>query len=618
MTTRAATAVDVGAQHGSRLGSLAQATWFQLTALVLASALVRFLLGLGSPAPWVFPDEWIYSDLARNLASSGHFEVWGVHWPVRTFGPIYPIVLAPIYGASDSIAHAYLAVKALNAVAMSLAAVPAYLIARRVVSARGALFVGFLSLLVPAMVYTGKVMTENLAYPVCLAALLAIVRVFERPTSLRQGIALVVLAVSVATRAELVVLAPAYLTSMVLVAALEARETGRGRRAVMAWLAAYRLTLFSYAAVLGLGVTLAVTWGRGAEAPLGAHAGLASHVRLSELPRWLVYQLAELDLAVGIVPFAAFLLVGVVLLRRGVASPRERIFLAVASAVIGWFVLLAAAYETQARSVPVVFERYAFYVMPLLFTGMVLWLERGLPRPSRWTLPIAIGAVLLPAVLPYSLLLEGADGTPRANASTPGLALWAVLARGLGTHGLLVVAVLCASGLLAWLFVRASAEHIRLAVVLSLWCTAFVVAFTDLAYGRLAGTYRNAVAANWVDGAVGPGADVGAIWSGGEVDPNAPYRLAEAQFFNMSVRSFYDLEGPIKEGVPSQELLVRDGRLFLADGRGSRPLIRRYVLADATLGIVGTVVARDHGSGLVLYRIVGPVRIEPGNRSPRY
>jgi hypothetical protein len=328
--------------------------------------------------------------------------------------------------------------------------------------------------------------------------------------------------------------------------------------------------------------------------------------------------LAELDLAVGIVPFAAFLLVGVVLLRRGVASPRERIFLAVASAVIGWFVLLAAAYETQARSVPVVFERYAFYVMPLLFTGMVLWLERGLPRPSRWTLPIAIGAVLLPAVLPYSLLLEGADGTPRANASTPGLALWAVLARGLGTHGLLVVAVLCASGLLAWLFVRASAEHIRLAVVLSLWCTAFVVAFTDLAYGRLAGTYRNAVAANWVDGAVGPGADVGAIWSGGEVDPNAPYRLAEAQFFNMSVRSFYDLEGPIKEGVPSQELLVRDGRLFLADGRGSRPLIRRYVLADATLGIVGTVVARDHGSGLVLYRIVGPVRIEPGNRSPRY
>ena len=39
------------------------------------------------------------------------------------------------------------------------------------------------------------------------------------------------------------------------------------------------------AAVLGLGVTLAVTRGRGAEAPLGAHARLASHVRVSELPR---------------------------------------------------------------------------------------------------------------------------------------------------------------------------------------------------------------------------------------------------------------------------------------------------------------------------------------------
>ena len=53
---------------------------------------------------------------------------------------------------------------------MSLTAVPAYLIARRVVSTRGALVVAVLTVAVPSTFYAGTIMTENAFYPIFLVA----------------------------------------------------------------------------------------------------------------------------------------------------------------------------------------------------------------------------------------------------------------------------------------------------------------------------------------------------------------------------------------------------------------------------------------------------------------
>ena len=83
-------------------------------------------------APFIMVDELIYSELARSLAAGDGLEVRGEPYLVSL---IYPLLLAPVYALFDSLPDAYAAVKVVNAVVMSLAAVPAYLLARRVLPA---------------------------------------------------------------------------------------------------------------------------------------------------------------------------------------------------------------------------------------------------------------------------------------------------------------------------------------------------------------------------------------------------------------------------------------------------------------------------------------------------
>ena len=124
-------------------------------------------------------DELIYSELAKSFASDLGFAVRGV--PMRGYGAVYPILIAPAYALFDRIPDAYAAVKTINSLVMSLAAVPAYLIARRVVGKWPALLAALLTVAVPSMVYTATVMTENVYYPVFLLAALALVALLERP-----------------------------------------------------------------------------------------------------------------------------------------------------------------------------------------------------------------------------------------------------------------------------------------------------------------------------------------------------------------------------------------------------------------------------------------------------
>ena len=104
--------------------------WVWLAGIVVASAALRAWLVRAMPAPFVFVDELIYSELARSLADAGTFAVRGV--PTSGYSVLYPVLLAPAYAIFDVLPSAYAAAKATNAVAMSLAAVPAWLIARRV------------------------------------------------------------------------------------------------------------------------------------------------------------------------------------------------------------------------------------------------------------------------------------------------------------------------------------------------------------------------------------------------------------------------------------------------------------------------------------------------------
>ena len=158
--------------------------WAWLAAIVAASFAVRAWLARGMVGPFIMVDELIYSELGRSLADSGELLVRDV--PSSGYGIVYPALISPAYAAFERLTDAYAAVKTLNALVMSLAAVPAYLLARRVVGPGLSLLAAVLAVSLPSLVYTGSVMTENAFYPVFLVCALLLTLVLERPTPGRQ------------------------------------------------------------------------------------------------------------------------------------------------------------------------------------------------------------------------------------------------------------------------------------------------------------------------------------------------------------------------------------------------------------------------------------------------
>src|SRR5690242_11665178 len=105
--------------------------WLWLLAIVVVSADVRIVLARGIAGPFIMVDEVIWAELARGFADKGEPLVRGVR--DTGYGVVYPLLLSPVYALFNNLVTAYAAVKVVNSVVMSLAAVPAYLLARRVV-----------------------------------------------------------------------------------------------------------------------------------------------------------------------------------------------------------------------------------------------------------------------------------------------------------------------------------------------------------------------------------------------------------------------------------------------------------------------------------------------------
>ena len=119
---------------GARAVAVPARVW--LAAIVVVSIAVRVALARRIVAPWIMVDEIVYSELAKSFAAHGHFLVRGV--PSHGYGFVYPVLIAPAWRLFGRDPDAYAAAKAINGVLMSLAAIPAYLLARRA-AARAAL-----------------------------------------------------------------------------------------------------------------------------------------------------------------------------------------------------------------------------------------------------------------------------------------------------------------------------------------------------------------------------------------------------------------------------------------------------------------------------------------------
>jgi hypothetical protein len=583
--------------------------WVWIALIVTGSTFLRVVSGRQTAAPWIFPDELIYSELGKSFAATGHFAVRGEPFSILSFGPLYPVVLSPIYRLAAGAPQAYELVKALNALMISMAAVPAYFIARRLVGRRSAVIVAGLSVALPSVIYSTKVMTESLAYPLFLCAVLAMFRVVERPTLARQLVVCGVIGLAALTRVQMIVLLPILVASDLWLAALEARASGR--RVGTALRRSFRaLWLVIWAPIAGVAGVLALqTRGASHAGVLGTHTPSGEAIDPRRLVLSMLYHLADLNLYVGIVPFAAAI---VLFLVRRPAEDRAHVrrFAVVTSlTTVGLLFVTAVYLTTLPASQPGahlarVYDRYVFYVVPLILAAFFGWIERGLPRPRRLALTAAAVAVLLPLTLPYTDLLHGREWG--VNSSNVALVPWGILK--LATHANVVPFVLLYAAALAFAFLRVRAPRVRtlvLVLVLNLALVDLAVQVGNAAVAAKAAKYGRAPAADWIDRAVGPDTQVVAIWSGrARPDWRGWYGIWENQILNRKVGAVYHLGAGMPYDAPGTRLYARDGVLRL---RG-KPLQAKYVLTDRWLPLNGRRIAADPRTRMVLYRVAGPVR----------
>jgi glycosyltransferase involved in cell wall biosynthesis len=563
--------------------------WLWLGALYAVSVAVQLALGLRVVSPWIMVDELVYSDMARSFAATGHFLIRGVH---GAYGPVYPLLLSPAYAAFGPVADAYPWLRVIDALLMSSAAFPAYLLARRVVKTPAAVAAAALSLAVPSMAYVGTLMTENVFYPVFLWLALALVLALERPTLGRQLALLAACAVAFEVRAQTVALVAAAASAPLVLGWI---ERGRPRRLV-AWAPFYGI-LVAAAALVSV---VELARGRSPADALGNYAQ-TSNAGYHAWPalRWLVLHLAELDLYLWILPFAALI---VLVANARHLDARLRAFTAASASLAAWLVVEVAVFASQYSHR--IEERNLFYLAPLFLIALLAWIERGQPRPPRAAVVAAGLAAVLPGAIPFLGLLN-----ITAESDTLGFQPWWFLGDAWAGRNSIAVAVTIVSLALGAAFLwlpRRWAPVLPVLVALGFLATWLPLEQWQHSFPRLS---RSALAQgianpqrSWIDAAAGRDSHVALLWTGGNV-----LAAWENEFWNRSVDRVYDLGAPLPSDMPSTRVSLQQstGRLLAPDGA---TIDEPYVLTRSGVELVGRVVARDRDKNLVLYRVSPPAR----------
>ena len=335
----------------------------QAVALVVAASVIgRAFSAWLRATPIYFPDEYIYSEVGRSIADHGRPLVRGAsaHFPAL----LQPILTAPAWLFAD-VATSYRIIQLINAVAMSLAAVAVYWLARRLgvlpwLSVAMAAF----AVAIPDMLYSGWILADPIAYPLVLASVAAGVAALDRPTR-RSQIAFVAFAgLATFARVQFVVLPVCFFVALAVVG-LRERRLGQAIRE-------QKLAL----GLLALG--LVPVFVAGPKSVLGYYDSVVG-LDLSPLPilRWMGSDGMLLLYSSGwvLVPGA---LIG---LAFALWKPRTRAEFAFAT--LGSLVTLAVVFEAAlyaANGADRIQERYFFAVLPLLALCFALYAMRGFPH----------------------------------------------------------------------------------------------------------------------------------------------------------------------------------------------------------------------------------------------
>ena len=309
-------------------------------------------------------DELLYAKLATHIGHTGSPipVLHGEH--VGFLGVVYPILLAPFYGGLGPV-DGFTAAHAVNAVLFASAAIPAYLLGRRLLPAWWAIAVAFLVVAVPWSVSAAFVMSEAAAYAVFLWAVLALQAAVANPSPKRDGLAIGGLALAYFTRPQFLVLA-AVLPLAALV--VDGRQVLRRHRMLAVVYAVAILVVVPLAAV-GEGHRLlgdyGVTATQGSVLPAIALKSALLHVDV-------------LAVGLGVIPFLLGAGWAYSNLRRD--SIELRAFAVLTAIALPLLALETGSYDVRFGGPDVIRDRYVFYLAPLLLLASALCLrEERLP-----------------------------------------------------------------------------------------------------------------------------------------------------------------------------------------------------------------------------------------------
>jgi hypothetical protein len=550
------------------------------------AAALDVVLGLSVKAPVVFQDERTYWILANRIAEN---PAGGLVAAAKSgYGVFYPALIAPVSAIAGSPYSAYAATKVVNSVILASAAVPVFLIARRVLPKPWAFAAAALTVAGPQAIFGSLIMTENVAFPAFLWVFLAVVRALERPTPRTQLLAVLAIALSVSIRMQAIVFVPGFATAIAVVAVCERSDPRRLRR--------YATTAVVFAA---LASTVALASAIAARSPLGAYGVLLQQYSPVSSARWAAANLADIDLLLGIAMFAAapFAVSHALRARTGSAGSRS-----IAAALIGlggWSFLMVSAFSASHQGEHRVHERYLVYFVPAVIVLCLRWVRSGSPAPRRMLAITSLLAAMLPAALPLERM--GSLSWVDSFASQP----W--LNSIFGTHQLRVICIAAAIVIAgSFTVARRRAPLVMVGMLVLTWFLAFSAV---RAHSQRNGAYRVEDAA-WIDKAVGARATVDAVFverpcltvHQREARWTALWRAA---FFNRSVRLTYFVGRQMPGERESLQMVVRNGVAF-SDGTEVRP---RYVLVEPHVGVAGVVVRRYPAARLTLVRPSWPLRL---------
>jgi hypothetical protein len=562
-----------------------------LGALVALSTGLRFALSRGVDAPWIAPDEQLYGLLGRSLVSGDGLTLLGQ--PVAYYSLLYPLLVGlPFVWAN--LEDGVRAVQFMQALLMSLTAVPVFLWARPLAGRRWAIGAAALTVLIPGLAYSGLLMSEALYYLVATVAVWALAVCLATPTRGHQLWLLAAVGVAFATRLQAVGLAGTIVVALGLLAVAE-RSLAPFRRLA--------LTL----AILGVGgaVWVAVRVHAGGIGQLlGAYAPLteAGKYSVGDIAQSLVWETGAVALVTVAVPLVGLGILAWETLRGAEPEPAARALVASALSYAVVTLILVGAFAS--RFVEHVTERQLLSVAPPVFVAFAVWLHRGAPRPQPATSVVAFVVAAAALLLPLDRVT-----TPAAYADSPSVIPLELLSHHLHKSSLegLYAGVLALLLLAAVLLPRRAMPAVALVVAFALGAGSVIASreIRDRSQVERARTFSG-VPVDWVDAAGEQ--DVGLLVTGQRLWPST----WELLFWNDSIRTVVRLRGAESPGIVPQEVATirPDGRLETAPG--ADPTVAAIAAPSGT-SIVGdelaTLPASFEQAGMSLWRVDPPLRV---------